>query len=308
MPRLRPGSEGRTSNLYDPANDQYTDNRDGTLIDHDDVAQHIPLYGDGAKARIAAEEARREEYRNRAYWEGLAEHMPGADDLAVNYATEDEIAGGPSEWNRGMDNRGDEAMNDALSFFRETARGGFSDTDRAMMDENRRRETMTARADREAAMSALEARGMAGSGMDLVSRMSADEAAASRNASSNVSMLAAAQQRQSDAMRSLAETGSAASGAARDAWSRRASGLDAWNARETDYRRGLEGRNTGHENASRESRSRANQQEYDNRERAVAGVTNQYSTDSSRRNAEADRAQQSDDETAGLIAGLMTSA
>lgn len=293
--------------LYDPEYDDYRDERSGEQRDHDTIAQNIPLYSSvsGASARLAAERGRREEARNRSYWESLTDYMPTADDLAVDYAGEDYIGGGPSAWGTlsQEDQDARAAMTDALGEFGRWSRGGFTDTDRAMMDENARREAMRARGDREAALAAMEARGMGGGGMDLVSRMSADEAAAGRASAANTSMMAAAQARQMEAARAMAETGRMLG----ESDDRRTSALDAWNARETDYARGLEGRNTERENRGRESRANANQSAYENRERAVAGVTSQYSTDVSRRERDADRSDEANDDAMGFIGGILSS-
>ncbi len=94
-------------------------------------------------------------------------------------------------------------------------------------------------------MSAMNARGMGGSGAELAGLLSANEAAADRGASMDTSMMGAAQQRQYNATRALGEFG----------------------AREDDYSRGLEGRNTTYDHSTGESRANARQQAHENRER-----------------------------------------
>jgi hypothetical protein len=272
--------------------------------DADEILSRIPIIGAGSRAALDAQRAEREAERNREYWDQLTDYMPTADDLSVDYDTEDFIGGGESEWRNESDEdaAGGGAMMDALDLMGTWAEGGLTDTDRAMADENRRAEAMRARGDREAALSAMEARGMGGSGMDLMARMGADEAAAGRASSANTSLLAAAQQRQFNAANALGGLGSAVA-SSDDA---RTNALDAWSARETDYARGLEGRNTGYENNSRESRANANQGAYENRERAVAGATNQYSTDVGRRSAENNREDEADDDIGALIGAGLT--
>lgn len=267
---------------------------DSTLAD-------IPLLGwlSGSTARRDAANNHNESLRNREYWDQLTDYMPSADDLSVDYASEDYVPGGESRWatESEADQRGTRGIGDALEHMTEWARGGFTDADRSMMDETRRTEDIRSRGDREAALSAMEARGMSGSGMGLMARMGADEAGAARTSAMNATMMGAAQQRQMDAARAMGSLGSTLS----ESDDRRASALDAWNAREADYGRGLENRNTDRENRGRESRSTANQSAYENRERAVAGATNQYSTDASGRRADAAR---EDDRNAGLFDAL----
>lgn len=277
----------------------------GGVSDFDRTSADIPIWGwlSGASARRDAAEGDREARRNEEMWNQLAGYMPSADDLAVDYAMEDYIGGGDSEWlgESDEDALGGRAMEDSLASLTEWSRGGFTDTDRAMMDENARMEALRARGDREAALSALEARGMGGSGMDLMARMGADEAAAGRSSAANTSLLAAAQQRAYNAAGALGAAGervATSDDARRDR-------LDAWGARETDYARSLEGRNTGRENETRESRANANQGAYENRERAVAGATNQYSTDVGRRAAEGRREDESDQALGGLVGTIL---
>lgn len=268
----------------------------------DEVLSRIPIIGGGSRAALDARRAEAEADRNRSYWEQLTGYMPTVDDLAVDYADEGFVGAAPSEWD-GAGDEGRSARLQALDLMSDWADGGFTDADRAMRDENARMEALRARGDREAALSAMEARGMGGSGMDLVSRMGADEAAAGRMASTNASLLGSAQQRQYNAAGALSSMG-ATETAIGDT---RRSGREAYNARESDYARGLEGRNTNRENDSRESRSRAYQDAYSNRERAVAGATNQYSTDAGRRAGEGAREDAADERTAGLIGGILES-
>lgn len=293
--------------LFNPDLVDYEDRRSGEQRDHDLIAQNIPLYEavSGATERNRREEARREAAENRAVWDNLVGYMPTADDLSVEYGGEDYIGGGESEWanlsQEDQDARA--AMSDALTAMEGWAEGGLTDTDRAMMDEVSREERMRARGDREAALAAMEARGMAGGGADLVSRMSADEAAAGRAASRGTSMMAAAQARQMDAARAMADVGRSLG----ESDDRRTSALDTWSARETDYARGREGRNTERENRTRESAADAAQRVYENRERAAAGRTNQYSTDVGARERSYDRSEEDSAQATSFIGGILSS-
>ncbi len=220
------GSGGDAYDRYGDASDE--------LSDFDSWAAGIPLLGDlsGANARSAAAAAEMERRRREAALGELAEFMPNADDLAVTYEHEDFVGPGSDS----------ERMARAM---REWTDGGLTDVDRAMMEESRRGVARDARAGRDADISALEARGMGGSGNELAAMLASTEGAADRNASMEGGILAAAQQRQFNAARALGEYG----------------------AREDDYSRGLEGRNTDRTNMTGESRSRARQQAHENRER-----------------------------------------
>lgn len=213
---------------------------------------------DQANAAADAERARHE-----GYWGSLVNDMPTEDELSVEYGNEGLV----------RDTTAEGAL--ARSNWRDWAEGGFTDSDRAMMDESRRRAGMTARADREASLSALEARGMGGSGASLAASLSAGEGAADRGASMDAAMMGAVQQRQIGATGALAD----------------------WASGETDYERGREGRNTDRENRTRESAAEAAQGAYENRERLVSGLDNQYG--GGRREDD-----DSDEAAAGFLGGL----
>lgn len=268
--------------------------------DADEVLSRIPIIGGGSRAALDARRAEAEADRNRSYWEQLVDYMPTADDLSVDYASEGSVGAAPSEWADWTD-RGEGMRSDAVDLMTDWAHGGFTDADLAMMGEVGRAESLRARGEREASLSALEARGLGGSGMDLMARLGADEAAAGRASARNTTMLGAAQQRQLDATRILHAMGVAEEGMGRE----RRNALDSYNAREADYERGRENRNTDRENRGRESRADANQSAYENRERAVAGATNQYSTDTSRRAGENRREDEADDRVAGLAGAIL---
>jgi len=212
----------------------------GGGFDFDSAVEGIPFLdslsgAEGRRGRTAAEA----EARRRAGILGdLAEFMPSEDELSTEYRHEGRV--GP----------GAESLQ-ARDAFAEWSEGGFTDADRAMMDSARRASGMTARANREADMSALEARGMGGSGGTLAAMLSAGEGAADRNADTDATMMGAAQRRQYDA------TGA----------------LGAWGAREDDYSRGLEGRNTGYDHRTAESASEAAQTAHENRERHTSFAT-----------------------------------
>lgn len=252
----------------------YNDGGDGTygvgeLSDFDRDLEGIALLGDlsGANARAARRDAEIERRRRAAALGELAEFMPNANDLAVTYAMEDSVGDTTAEGEM------------ARSNWREWAAGGLTDTDRAMMEDARRSSGRAARADREATMSAMEARGMGGSGAEMAGMLAAGEGAADRNASMDANMMGAAQQRQIAATDSLAD----------------------WAGGETSYARGLEGRNTDRENMTRESRSEARQQAHENRAAHTAMSIGMNPYGGRDPNAEED---ESDEAVGGLMSGI----
>lgn len=211
-------------------------------------------------ARLAAERA--------ALLGDLAEFMPGEDALSVEYGNEDMIGAGEDSLR-------------ARDAWREWSEGGLTDTDRAMMEDSRRNSGRAARANREADLAALEARGMGGSGASLAAMLSAGEGAADRNASMDATMMGAAQQRQMAATNALGEFG----------------------AREDDYARGREGRNTDRENRTRESAATAAQQAHENRQDYTTlglGMNPNGGTNDAR-----DRRDEEEDELFGAVGGTI---
>jgi hypothetical protein len=294
----------RNEGLGSDAEDSYRRNAvENSISEEMENVSHIPLIGDWARGEIDRRRREFEEGRNRRYWERLADVAPTREELTARYRDEGFVESGPSAWAVETDegNRGRVAMDDALTEMERWAEGGLTDTDRAMMDEAAREEAMGARADREAALAAMEARGSGGSGSALAASLAAGEGAATRAASTNASMMGAAQARQMEAARAMGSMG----GAMRDADARRSSALDTWNAMNADYARDRERRNTDTSNRERDNEAAAAQREYENRERAVAGVTNQYSTDSAARSAARAAADQNSDDAASGFGALI---
>jgi hypothetical protein len=273
--------------------------------EEEEILSRIPLIGGGIRSGIEEQNARADARRNRAYWDDLVTTAPSMEDLFLGYELEEGTEGAGSEWDPSRDTdearRGRGAMNDALSQMEEWSNGGLTDSDMAMMGEARRSEDMMSRADREAALSAMEARGMGGSGSELAASLSAGEGAATRASTRNTGMMAAAQDRQYQANRDAAALG----GTMRDADARERSGREAYNTGETAAARDLESRNTTIDNRGRDRRGDMAQQQYENRERAVAGITNQYSTDAAGRRAAGDERDEDDAGILGAIEGLL---
>lgn len=239
---------------------------DEEYLDHDRDVAGVFLWDSlsGAAGRRARVDAANRERRRQAALGAAAGAMPSWEDLSVEYGNEDYI--------------GDETAEGAMARgnWMEWAEGGLTDADRAMMEESRRSSGRAARANREADLSAFEARGMGGSGASLAAALSAGEGAADRNAATDATMMGAAQQRQIAATDSLGD----------------------WAAGETSYGRDREGRNTDRENRTRESASEASQQNYENalsHTDRVIGYSPEGAT-----------AEEQDDDQEGLLGGIIS--
>jgi hypothetical protein len=295
---------GRRDSGIEPSGDY-----SAQMSDYDRVSSQIPIWNwlDGSSARAAEAQARAEEQRNRDIWGGLADWAPSADDLAVEYEQEGDVAGpGRSELG---DARADQtslrAQHAALRQMQDWSRGDLTAADLAQRDAMQRGQAQMARGQREALMQQAQARGMGGSGMALLSAQQADESATARSADYDAQLQAMAQQRALQALQGAGSLSSQMRGQSFGEDSTRRSAIDDFNRWQTDYQRGREQRNTGWRNQTRDSRSGARQQAYENRERAAAGMTNQYGTDVARRQGEAARRDQQGASLATTAAGII---
>lgn len=182
---------------------------------------------------------------------------------------------------------------DALTRLAELSRPGLTAADRSMMDSVRRREDMTARGDREAMLSELEARGMGSSGASLAARMGSAEGAAGRAADANAAMMQSAQARAYDALSAYGSMASHRADRGFGLEGERLSAIDAWNARERDRAAGINARNTERARSDMDTASTAAQREWDNRYRTTTARTSTGERDDERRanqqNAEEER-------------------
>lgn len=318
----RSGSDARSGASYDLTPDPgYGGGRDGSSA-YDALDQWVkdtegvPLIGGPADARAAEARAQDAEARNRAVWERLQATAPSVDDLAVNYYQESnedvygDLLGGPSQL-EGLDARGSGHQQAALAALQQMyTSGGWTDQDARVAADLRRLGAMERgqqlRGANEAALQQMSARGMGGSGAELAARLSASQGLAQSQAMADASTNAALQQAaMARQMAALQGYGSMATGM-RDQEMARRSALDAYNQNNVDWRRGRESRNTAWANQGQESRSQARQQAYENRERAAAGMTNQYSTDVSRRNAEGNRRDRQNEQAMGALGGILS--
>jgi hypothetical protein len=177
------------------------------------------------------------------------------------------IAGPQSAWGgRGGYTGSFSDVRNALRMLQDTAsQQGLSPADQAMIDAQQRQLGQQSRAARDAQMQQAQARGMGSSGLAFMSGQAANEASANRSSDMRAQMMMGAQQRALQAMQSYGSLGSqffAESGAQR---AQSMNAIDAFNQRNTDYWRGVRGRDTERRNRTADSRSDAYQQRYENR-------------------------------------------
>lgn len=276
---------------------------EGSALDaYYDASADIPVWGwlSGANARRDAQNASDEAAQARLIWSDLDRFMPSADDLAVQYEEEGSV-GGPETSIAGSGDPESEAIERrALAGLMDIGEsGGITDSDRARMQLGAMDVGRQARASREADMAALQARGMGGSGTQIASTLGASQAGIDGLYQRDAEIQARAQDRAMDA---LSQGGSFA-GQMRGERFREGGAQDDLNRWNTDYQRGREQRNTGWRNRTRESRSDARQQQYENRERQAAGMTEQWQAASSGARADQRRRDESDQAQANFIAG-----
>lgn len=227
---------------------------------------------------------------------------PTLDDLIPDYSYEDPNAvRGPerSELAGAEGSRFD--IQNALRMLQEQASTqGLTNAERQMSESMRRRQEQAARGSREAALQQMEARGMGSSGLSLLSQMQASEDAGQRSADFDAQMAMAAQQRMLQALQGYGQLGANYYGQSFEQDATRRSAQDDFSRWQTDYARGVHGRNTERRNEAARARSDAYQQQYENRyrhERERAGLSQGYEGqrwDEQRRQQDrADRAQES---------------
>lgn len=270
----------------------------------------IPLIGGPADARAAAARAEDAAAQNRAIWERLHGAAPSVDDLTTNYYLEDDgdaygdLLGDPSQL-EGMDERGTGHQQAAMTALQQMMGNAPTSQELDVARQQRRVGAMERgqqlRGANEAALQQASARGMSGSGAELAARLSASQGLSQGQAMADATSSAALQQQAMQrAMAALSGYQSGANTLAQQDMARRGA-LDAFNQGNMDWRRGRETRNTSWANRGQESATAARQQNYDNAERAAAGMTNQYSTDVSRRQGEGERLDKSNE---GLLAAV----
>lgn len=203
------------------------------------------------------------------------------------YAFEDTVDAGPTAFEGvGADRDAIEAQRRALDMMRVQAETrGFTPAEQAMMQASIRGAEQSARGQRMADMQALEARGMGGSGMAMLSGQMAADSAADRAADVGAQGMMAAQQRALAAMESYGGQAAQMRGQSFGESATRASGLDAWNQALAQRAQGVEGRNAERYNQGQD-------QGYQNRFQREALSQGLYGMEQQRAENARDRAQQ----------------
>lgn len=243
--------------------------------DFDTASQYIPLWNDltGAGERVAAIEAYNREQEQKQMWARLIDSGYAANDLAVTY-DQSRFVDNPEF--QGVDQATIDAQMDALHNLQDVYRqGGLTDADRARMELGRSQAGQAARAQREADMAALEARGMGGSGALQASMMGANQGFTQSMADADLQMQIAAQQRALQAM-----TGAAGvAGQARGQSLGEANAVNDFNQWATGREQDWVEKNTDRANQTKESLVDARKYTQDFRKQAVSGAAGQYQSD-----------------------------
>ncbi len=246
------------------------------LSDEDKALYNVLVVGDGIRARVAAEDAANEAARMRAAWESLQDWAPTADDLAVDYET-----GAPNE----SDASSLDAQRDALRAMQDVYQsGGMTAADRSRHMQARQMAGQQMRSTREADMAQLQSRGMGGSGAQLASMLGAQQQGATSLSMQDASMLQDAQRRALQAMQGA--------GQAAGQVGNRVDAFNQWRHGQTTQ--------------TRESRSRARQDQFGNQERIRAGLTNQWRGAAQDANTAANGVQNASDKQGQAIGSFVT--
>lgn len=240
-------------------------------------------------------EDRRRAFQNQQtateMWEALRDGAPGVDLLDASIrssAIPDESRDATYAQALGAQRGSLEAQRRALEQMQGIASaGGYTGVERGQIRQAQQQAAQHERSQRLAALNAMQARGMAGGGAELASRMAAQQSGANRAANDAVNIATAAQQRALQAMQAsggmAAQMGQTGGDMARQRLAR-GNAINAFNL----------------ENANR--RSRAAQQAFDNQATITAGGTGQYNA-----NAQSafDQAQQKAAATGSLVNGVI---
>lgn len=256
----------------------------------------------GSNSRYDDAVRRREQARQDALFAELTGSQPTEDDLTVQYGTEGrrdewgDLLGGESEVRQGSS--GIDAQYGALRALQNIVdAGGYTRADQMQRNAAAAANAQRLQGANRAAIQQAQARGMGGGGAELGARLMGSQAYSQGQHMADAQIQSEAMQRALQAMQGVGQIGSSID--ANEA--RRQAMLDSFNQRNADWRRGREERNTRWRNQSAESEANARQQTYENRERAAALQTNQYSSsESGRRQDAARRDQQNQDTLAGL--------
>lgn len=292
------------------AANQFSNNdpNEGKASVGDETLADIPVLGwlSGSSGRRDAARNEALQGRQQRAWNSLLNAAPSADDLAVQYqglGTTDEygnLIGGDSAVTLGGTGDADQRrIMGALRGLQE--HGGYTAADRAAQRGFEAQTGQELGANNQAALNSAYARGTGGSGLEIAARLSGAQGAATANAMNNAAVQQAAMQRALQAMQ--AQGGLA--GQMNDQQLQRQQALNDYNQQQLNWRRGRSAANTGLANQTKESTSQSRQQSFENQERGVAGLTNQYGGAQQQRNAQGQRQDQQNQNAAGWIGSLL---
>lgn len=285
-----------------------SDGRPDWLREMDAATGDIPFVGGilGSAARNAATAEERRRVESMGLWGGLLGGAPSPDDLAVDYGEEGFIGGPDSSELAGAqaDAGSIEAQRQALQQLQGLSEGRLTDADRRRMQLAQMEIGRGMRSQREADAAALQSRGLGGSGAEIASMIGAGQAGADALFARDTEAQVEAQRRGLQALQGAASLSSGMRGQSFEEDATRRGAADDFLRWQTDYQRGREQRNTERRGRTAESRSSARQQAYENRERAVAGMTGQYSSDAQARSRERAEQRQGEQQTLATAGSL----
>jgi hypothetical protein len=155
------------------------------------------------------------------------------------------------------------AQNEALSQLTEWGHGGLTAADQARLQYGRMQEDQNERANREAILNQMEARGMGGSGASLAAQLSSDQGRANRLSQQDMEMQQAAMARALQSMNAAGDLSSQARSQSFGESYQRGSAIDSANQGNLDYLRGEEARNNQTYNQGADNASDAARDWYD---------------------------------------------
>jgi hypothetical protein len=269
--------------------------------DFDESMADVPvlgwLFGSGGRRDAARAEAQQK--RAEGSWNALMSSAPGADELSVEY---DQLGTG-DEYGDLLGGRSQIGTDQQLATTRDALQrvidgGGYTAADRNAQNAAMAQNAQQVGAMNQAALRSQYARGMGGSGAELATQLSGSQALASANQQNQAALQQAAMQRLMQ--------GAGLQGQLSNVDLQRKQALDDYNQRQLDWRRGRSATNTGLANRTKESAAGASQQEYENRERGVAGVTGQYQAGNQSAAQRGNRQDQNNQQQAGFWGSLLS--
>lgn len=168
--------------------------------------------------------------------------------------------------------------------------GGYTQAEQAMRAAMARDVGRESAAREQAIIQNAYARGLGGGGAEIMGRMQASQSGANRLADLDAQMRMEGERRALQAMQAAGQMGGQMRDQSFGEGAARASAVDEWNRNNTEYRRGVQGRNVDRRNTQYAQAADAQQQAYGNRERAAgmaAGQYGQQAADARERSAQA---------------------